>query len=907
MLVSRPRLRRAAALGGPLALVLASAPASAQFGRPRALHVEYVNSPAAVAADIDGDGIVDILQGSLGRFDFALYRGIGGDRFDPLEVVIRSGDASGPERRSDDLVTLDIDGDGDVDVARLDVRFLDVFENVGGQLDFRERPAPGMPGPPRLLAVDLDGDGDTDLIQEGPSSLEPLVFLNDGAGDFTATPLSSMPSFAGGAALPSSVLTVADVDGDGNVDVVGVDGANHLAVWRGLGGGGVAFAAPQALGGALSAAVIEIAAADLDGDGDLDLAVTLDRPSATVTLQLLENASPLDFVLRSTLDPVGRRVDLGDIDGDGDLDLVSASYNTPSFPDVLAAVNGGGFDFTNTLTVFTGSSSIGSFELLDATGDGIDDLLVVERIQGTESRVVLVTGDAPLLGQPPLQGPRLSLAQERDLVGPPAIIDWDMDGQPDSIASFRDDAGELDVVIRRGRGGGRLDPPQALDGPPFLISRSVAVDFDADGDQDIVAEVFAPPINAFRLALVRNDGTLRPTIVRSDANYGRFRVADIDGDGRLDTIGSSRTVLTNRIYGARQSATGGWEALETFVTGVRRTDLAQPADMDGDGVLDLVYAAGFPGARSMSWSRGAGGGVFGPPVMIAPGEVVGGPGTVDLNGDGHMDVIWADEAAGEVRLALGGGDGTFGAPQGIFVWQGFIQTFECRQSHAPVGEFMATIGTSGILGSQRNLYVIRWDTALVPRVDINQGLPFTGDAFQGFGDVDADGDADVIYANAEMALWVPNEDVTPVGSDVCGPGVPTSLGRSARLQLIGRAEAPVGGSTGDLTLEVFDVPPQTPVLFVLGGETGFIPGLNGFDGNLCVGLPGLARLTGSGPVDFADLNGIVTRPLDLSALPRGTSLLTVMPGDTWVFQAIFRDLASPGQANLTNAISVVFQ
>ena len=130
-----------------------------------------------------------------------------------------------------------------------------------------------VPGPPiryataaaqdAVAVADLQGKGSTDLVSVGEDSTLS-VWLNDGSGDFTPLGPVLLP---GG---PYDALVLADLDGDGRLDVAAISTqGGDLAVLRGLGGG--RFLAPAVM--PLDRYPLSISAADFDGDGTPDLAV----------------------------------------------------------------------------------------------------------------------------------------------------------------------------------------------------------------------------------------------------------------------------------------------------------------------------------------------------------------------------------------------------------------------------------------------------------------------------------------------------------------------------------------------------------------------------------------------------------------------------------------------------------
>jgi hypothetical protein len=164
-------------------------------------------------------------------------------------------------------------------------------------------------------AFDIDLDGDLDIVLGVPHG-EPVVLRNNGDGTFTLT-----HPFKGVNGLRE--FAAADIDGDGDPDVALVDGDGKLTVFSNERLGEYRRRATPA---GLSEHNLDVAAADVNGDGLLDF-VLLRDDSSVVRLSDRPNGAGWDFAVLARVKPPtvsagGTNLILADVDNNGALDLV---------------------------------------------------------------------------------------------------------------------------------------------------------------------------------------------------------------------------------------------------------------------------------------------------------------------------------------------------------------------------------------------------------------------------------------------------------------------------------------------------------------------------------------------------------------------------------------------------------
>lgn len=316
-----------------------------------------VPGPAHVhAADLDQDGDLDVAVASLGVLypnnqqigAVVLLENDGRQHFTPHVVLDKVA-------RVADVRSGDLDGDGDLDLSvahfgydQGETRWL---ENVGGWR-YDSHVLQALSGPINAEIADVDGDRDLDIVTLVSQEWEEIyAFLNDGGGQFTPRRLFG----ASNEDFGSSWISLADLDADGDPDVVYSNGdAFDYATtsgrsWNGVqwlentGGAAFTFHRLADIPGASSPQ-----AADLDGDGDLDIAVVSaynnwGDPKAQ-SLVVLEQTSRGVFTLHDVANAPTHLVTLaiGDLTADGRPDLVTGGLHL-SWP----------YDRLSRLTVWT--------------------------------------------------------------------------------------------------------------------------------------------------------------------------------------------------------------------------------------------------------------------------------------------------------------------------------------------------------------------------------------------------------------------------------------------------------------------------------------------------------------------------------------------------------------------------
>ncbi|MCA9247362.1 MAG: VCBS repeat-containing protein, partial [Planctomycetales bacterium] len=175
------------------------------FSAPQTISTSDNGANSVFAADIDGDGDMDVLAASGGSDTVAWYENDGNQAF--TQHVI-----SDSARGAINVFAADVDGDGDMDAlsASADDDTIAWYENDGNQAFSKRVISNSANWAWTVFAADVDGDGDIDVLSSSATSI--AWYENDGNQNFSARSI-------GVASGPSSVFA-ADVDGDGDLDVL---------------------------------------------------------------------------------------------------------------------------------------------------------------------------------------------------------------------------------------------------------------------------------------------------------------------------------------------------------------------------------------------------------------------------------------------------------------------------------------------------------------------------------------------------------------------------------------------------------------------------------------------------------------------------------------------------------------
>jgi hypothetical protein len=435
-------------------------------------------------------------------------------------------------------------------------------------------------------------------------------------------------------------LAWGDVDNDGDGDVIGVAQQSTLMpIAVGDGNGRFSPGTPFFTATTLPNAV---AAGDLDADGDLDVAITghwIALHFGDGTGQFSTSQLHAGWITKSA--PL-----LSDLDSDGDVDVLTLEAGTDRLH-VLHGLGAGVFA-TSTQSYLVGDKpreiSVG-----DLDGDGLLDVAVANSATNTVS----VLFDAP--------GGLLTPSQTVIVPGKAwavAIADMNLDAVGDLVVGSRIPE---QIAVLRGNGTGGFLDPQITSACYGFWSLQVF-----DHDEDSIPDVVSANDQSRTLCLHRGagDGTLA---LQNETNIGIpaavARVADVDGDGATEfvTLAPYRLFSVVEREGENPFAASDWYPIKNAPNGLATHDL------NSDGFLDLVAGSRYtynPFLGLVTTHMGGPGGKFGPTVEhyvdFASVDLACG----DIDDDGDIDVVSAQESGfgDDIEVLLGDGTGALALP-----------------------------------------------------------------------------------------------------------------------------------------------------------------------------------------------------------------------------------------------------
>jgi hypothetical protein len=596
------------------------------FNTEHSVDGSFNGARAVHAADVDGDGDMDMLGAAYWADDIVWWENTAGDGTAWTE---RSVDDSFDDAKS--VFAADVDGDGDLDVLGAAGRADDItwWENTAGNgTAWTEHSVDdNFDGAYSVYAADMDGDGDLDVLGAGHAADE-ITWWENTAGNGTAwTEHNVDDSFD-----DARSVYAADMDGDGDLDVLGAArGDDDITWWENTAGDGTAWtehSVDDNFSGAIS-----VYSADVDGDGDMDvLGAALDTDAITWWENTAGDGST--WTERSVGSNFHDAISVyaADVDHDGDMDVLGAAL---AADDITWWENTAGDGTAWTEHTVDGSFD-GATSVYAADVDGDGDLDVMGAAQWADD----ITW------------------WENDMAHPASFqvtehsVDDSFGGAKSVYAADVDGDGDMDVLgaaqlayditwWENTAGNGTAWTERTVDGN-FHGAKSVfAADVDGDGDLDVLGAAQWPnDITWWENTAGNGTAWTKHTVEDYFIGASSVYAADVDNDGDMDVLGASY-YLDDITWWENTAGDGTAWTEHSVDADFDDAKSVYAADVDGDGDMDVLGAA--RNADDITWwENTAGDGTAWTEHSVD--DSFGGAKSVyaaDVDGDGDMDVLGA--------------------------------------------------------------------------------------------------------------------------------------------------------------------------------------------------------------------------------------------------------------------------
>ncbi|WP_324679125.1 FG-GAP-like repeat-containing protein [Hymenobacter sp. GOD-10R] len=566
---------------------------------------------------------------------------------------------------------------------------------------------------------DVDGDGDLDLLAT-VSGNAVSVRLNNGNGTYTSGQQVSV-------GFGPTAVVLGDVDSDGDLDLLTVN-ANYGSVSVRFNNGRGVFSGSDEIV-VNSTNPLGLVLGDVDADGDLDL-LTANADRSTVSVRLNNGVGTFSGTQEVTVGAGPGNLTVGDVDNDGDLDLLTANLSN-NLSTVSVRLNTGNGTFSNTGQTLPVDAALGSIVLGDVDKDGDLDFVTAD-FENSRVSLGLNNGSGTFSSGQPIA----VSAKPLDVV----LGDVDGDGDLDLLAATPNTS----VSVRLNNGNGSFSGSQEV-GVGNYPQRLTVGDVDGDGDLDLLAANYYG--NSVSVRLNQAQFVVTGVLPARNAVVAP-RTTPVTFTFNLPLSSDPVTEQSIRVFGTQSGRKFGSNSVSGNILRLAPAISFKPGETAFATVTQTVRSSSgatlaqphvFQFTAATAPSNGGFSGGSNPTVSANPYGVAAG----DIDGDGDQDLLTANLNSNTVSVRLNNGSGTFNGTQEVSVGRG--------PSQVVLGDVDADGDLDLITANSRTIF----PGTLSVRLNNGSGS-FSGSIevpvgdtphAVALGDVDGDGDLDLLAAN----------------------------------------------------------------------------------------------------------------------------------------------------------------
>ena len=559
----------------------------------RSNFVSFTAQPIAV--DLNGDQLLDLVAWEVTGGELIVKTQLPDGTFSDVKIIVDDANCNFQ------FAVFDVGGDGDPDIIGWEGENLLWYENLDGQGTFGEQIILFEHRLPLIPQVgDIDFDGDEDIIFKLSSNGDCWIITYENTIEGWVMHCQDFLNI-------DNEFKLADLDGDGDLDLVGNHFANPTIQWHENIDG--VFQQTRTLYDAEDATefFIPVSILDFNFDGRPD--VLAEVKDEIVFLQNVDGSSLME-VAPTLSEELTINISFDDIDGDGDLDLISLDLFARKI-----------YLFENLGNAYADPIEFDSRALpafLDLDRDGLKDMLIGFMPYLSEGGFGNYMEDVPLV------------ETEANLDSPQTVEDVDQNGLLDLFYTVDNNTqlvwyeyvpGEMSLIFRQNL---ELEFNEGSLAAPFID----LLDLDADGFFDLIFYTWDRGI--YWMKNQGGDFAVAESLFPFDEDLrGRVLGRDLDGDGDLDFIplnNDDRFWIENDGQQNFTESNHQVRSVENIV------------DFDQDGKLDITYSRDDRIFIHFQDEKG-----FSNSIFFSTGDhyidwyVFG-----DADGDGDLDIYFVD-------------------------------------------------------------------------------------------------------------------------------------------------------------------------------------------------------------------------------------------------------------------------